>query len=171
MSDDTRDTFDPRFDPAFQRGFDASATIVESIPEPVIRTPVEDAAPPVVRRAETAAGPVPKAPPTAQRIDAAQKVDDSPLVVLADEDDAASEPLGRNPFVVALIVVAIVLVVAGVWLFVQAQSSFDDPSRVSQGGYMSMTAVLQVAPFVSLLGVATVIGILFTFAARWRRKN
>jgi hypothetical protein len=36
---------------------------------------------------------------------------------------------------------------------------------------MSLTATINMAPFIALLGAATAIGVLFVFAARWKRRH
>jgi hypothetical protein len=36
---------------------------------------------------------------------------------------------------------------------------------------MSLDATIHTAPFIALLGAATAIGVLFVFAARWRKRR
>lgn len=75
----------------------------------------------------------------------------------------------RNPFLIALGVVAIGLVALGGWLFARSSAAFNDPGNIaSQGDYMSLQSMVNAAPIFILLGAATAIGVLFVFALRWR---
>jgi hypothetical protein len=166
MSDDTRQQFDPRFDPAFQRGFDPATPVVASMP---VQRPAEPAA----QARVTAAPPAPavqQASPPPATPDSTDALISSYLDAPESDDADASAP-GRNPFLFALGIVAIVLVVAGIWLFVQSGAAFNSRQVRSQGDYMSLDATIHMAPFIALLGGATAIGVLFVFAARWRKKG
>jgi hypothetical protein len=77
----------------------------------------------------------------------------------------------RNPYLVILVVVAIVLVAVGVWLFVQSGNEFNSREVRSQGDYMSLDATIHMAPFIAMLGGATAIGVLFMFASKWRKRR
>jgi hypothetical protein len=74
----------------------------------------------------------------------------------------------RNPFVVALVIAGIVLVVAGGGLYLNAYFGFDESGFVTQGQYMAVEAYLRVGPQVLLLGVATLVGVGFMLALRWQ---
>jgi hypothetical protein len=166
MSDDTRQQFDPRFDPAFQRGFDPATPVAASIPAP---RPVD----PVAQARVTA---TPPAPPVQQASPPAVAPDSTDALISSYLDapetgEADPSAPGRNPFLFALGIVAIVLVVAGIWLFVQSGAAFNSRQVRSQGDYMSLDATIHMAPFIALLGGATAIGVLFVFAARWRKKG
>jgi hypothetical protein len=78
---------------------------------------------------------------------------------------------GRNPFLLILGVVAVVLVAAGIWLFARSGAAFNSREVRSQGDYMSLDATIHTAPFIALLGAATAIGVLFVFAVRWRKRR
>ena len=186
MSDDTKSDFDPRFDPAFQRGFDPATPIREEVPakRPRIQPPAE----------QVAAAPVaapPAAPPTTPpRVGApaarpATIISDPPVtangdadapLVTAVQDAEEPQPLpessqARNPFLVVLAIIAIVLVGVGIWLFIQSGDAFNSREVRSQGDYMTIYATILMAPYISLLGVATAIGVLFLFAAKWRKRK
>jgi hypothetical protein len=77
----------------------------------------------------------------------------------------------RNPFLIALALIALALIIAGVWLFVQSGDAFNSKQVQSTGAYMSLNATINTAPLVALLGAATAIGVLFVFAARYRRRR
>lgn len=177
MNDDKSARVDPRFDPAFQRGFDQSIPIEEYVPEP--RSPrstpaPESARPPVVKTpVVTSAAPAP-APQRAATQRAA-----TPVVAaeeIESEPETESEPgsdwnPSRNPFLLFLGIISIALIAAGVWLFVRTGDSFNSKVVRSQGDYMSLAATIQAAPFIALLGAATAIGVLFVFAAHWAKRR
>jgi len=173
MSDETKSDLDPRFDPAFQRGFDPATPVTP----PVRSARSTPAAPPVVRVGPPPAQPVPensdRRPPESAASETAPA--ELPSATLdAEQQPAApgaeSAP-GRNPFLLILGVVAVILVGVGIWLFMQAGAGFNSREVRSQGDYFSLSATIQVAPFISLLGVATAIGVVFVFAAKWRKRG
>ena len=174
MSDDKDVEIDPRFDPAFQRGFDPSIPIEEYVPEPLprralIRPPVPEPTP--------AAAPVPSDRPAPPPVTTAAEVDPPTSAALQDAEPEAASDLAlesspsRNPFLLFLGIIAIALVAAGIWLFVRSGDAFNSKEVRSQGDYMSLTATIEMAPFIALLGGATAIGVLFFFAAKWRRRR
>jgi uncharacterized membrane protein YidH (DUF202 family) len=182
MSDPTKSDFDPRFDPAFQRGFDPATPIREEVPaqRPRADAPVEQ-----VTAASTVAPPAapprvaaPPVRPSTVIPEVAVSPDgdpDAPLVTTVQDADEP-EPLAessqaRNPFLVVLAIIAIVLVGVGIWLFIQSGDAFNSREVRSQGDYMTIYATILMAPYISLLGVATAIGVLFLFAAKWRGRK
>jgi hypothetical protein len=185
MSDESKTRIDPRFDPAFQRGFDPSTQVDERVPiaEPR-RAPlsgssaVSGAPTPIAAPAKIIPLQAPPRPPVAQRStpSAATTPATSDDVVRLDEstepedvtDDANPT---RNPFLLALGIIAVVLVAVGIWLFDQTGDAFNSREVRSQGDYMTLVATIQMAPFIALLGGATAIGVIFMFAAKWRRRR
>ncbi len=162
MSEETSSGLDPRFDPAFQRGFDQSTPIEHYVPDsPQKRRP--EVSLPVVPAASTG-----DEPPTA--------ADAAPVSLDAPESSGRLAPVEEvsatsNPFLLVLLIVAVVLIVVGVLLFVQTGNEFNSSEVQSQGDYMSLNATIETAPFISLLGGATLIGVLFVFAVRYRRRS
>ncbi len=167
MSDEKNTEVDPRFDPAFQRGFDPSIPIEEYVPAPVPRK----SAPPVAPPAPVVLAPTPVVaqPSPAAVAPAAPDAEDAPAQDTDSPEEADASP-SRNPFLLFLGIIAIALVVAGIWLFVQSGDAFNSKEVRSQGDYMSLDSTIHAAPFIALLGGATAIAILFVFAARWRRR-
>jgi hypothetical protein len=173
MSDEKNDGVDPRFDPAFQRGFDPSIPIEEYVPDPQPRTvaaPTVIAAPVIAAPVAAATQPPlpkPAAVPAPQAVvGAVDDVDDEPAVAI----DADASP-ARNPFLLFLGIIAIALVAAGIWLFIRSGDAFNSKEVRSQGDYMSLDASIHSAPFIALLGGATAIGVLFFFASKWHRRR
>jgi hypothetical protein len=193
MSDDTKPEFDPRFSPAFQRGFDpaspasdstSNATLDptgDSIGDPAVRARLAESAPPAVpnaSRIRVAPAPGVPAPHSAAEPVAPGSVSGEvtvePLTQLGTDADPVPTPdtqAGRNPFLLALGIIAVVLVGAGIWLFVRSGAAFNSREVRSQGDYMSLDATIHTAPFIALLGAVTAIGLLFVFALRWRRRR
>jgi hypothetical protein len=172
MSDEKDVEIDPRFDPAFQRGFDQSIPIEEYLPAPLPRR--VQARPPAP---EPTPAPVLSVRPAPPPVTTAAEVDPATPAVLPDADpEPVSDPVlesspSRNPFLLFLGIIAIALVAAGIWLFVRSGDAFNSKEVRSQGDYMSLTATIEMAPFIALLGGATAIGVLFVFAAKWRRRR
>lgn len=126
--------FDPRYDPAYQRGWEG---------EPV--------APPRV------------APTDPERI-----------VVIAEpasdpDAEVAADRRGVNPFLLALAAVAVLLIVAGVWMASRVSEGYAAQGPSTQVDYAILQILAIASPVAALLGVATGIGVLFVFAVRWGR--
>ncbi|HEX4057980.1 MAG TPA: hypothetical protein VHX87_06660 [Galbitalea sp.] len=189
MAKDSNADIDPRFDPAFQRGFDPSIPIEESVPVRQQRRPAAPAvvdspapAPHPVAAAPASAPSAPSAPPAPPAVVPAP----APIAAVAvidatvpDEvdggesavEEAAQPSAARNPFLLFLGIIAVALIAVGVWLFVRSGEAFNSKEVRSQGDYMSLTATINMAPFIALLGAATAIGVLFVFASRWKRRR
>jgi uncharacterized membrane protein YidH (DUF202 family) len=191
MVDDQTPKFDPRFSPAFQRGFDGEVDVAaEPVAQQKVRPPAPTAAPTRVVAAPLA--PSPRAPtPPRNPLPPTALVLGQPVSAPASQSGPGAEPLIapgaartgtersteaapslRNPFIVALCVIAIALLVAGIAIFARTSQAFNDPGNVrSQGDYESLSTTLAAAPMLVLLGVATAIGVLFVFAVRWRSRK
>jgi hypothetical protein len=188
MSDDKNSGVDPRFDAAFQRGFDPTVPIEEYVPPrqprkaapPAQVTPTAATAPTAPTKAApratptaTEAVPVAAAQPDVVIVAGAEDIDETSTDLADDrmsDADAESNP-SRNPFLLFLGIIAVALVAAGIWLFVRSGEAFNSAEVRSQGDYMSLDATIHMAPFIALLGGATAIGILFVFAAKYRRRR
>lgn len=164
MADDQGSGVDPRFNPAFQRGFVSDGHLDEYAPVagavPAAAAPEPDA--PLVG----APGPAgPTGPAAAEQF----------VRMDADGTDAASPASevqsARNPYLITLLVVALVLIVAGIWLFVGSETQFDSSEVQSQGDYVSLTSLIEFAPFLALLGGSIIVGVLFVYALRYRRRS
>jgi hypothetical protein len=170
MSDEKNAEIDPRFDPAFQRGFDQTIPIEEYRPDPLPKKAEPAAAPPPVAPSRVA----PVTPPAARPEPAIAEVAEPDSDSAAAGDAADSEPdasPSRNPFLLFLAIISIALVAAGIWLFVRSGDAFNSKEVQSQGDYMSLDATIHMAPFIALLGAATAIGIVFVFASKWGKRT
>ena len=180
--------FDPRFDPAFQRGFggapgqtsapeqagtpgqigtQAQAPGVGTAPlgtgrrsaAPVVQ---QVAAPPPVRESPSAPA---TAAPSSVRGDTAR---DDELSIADDAEEDHRQ--WANPFLIALAVAAVALVGTGLWMFQAAREPFLGTDATSQADYAMLTLLMDLAPLLLALGAATAVGIVFFFAVDWQRK-
>jgi len=160
MSDDAS-KIDPRFDPAFQRGFDGP---VDAVPparrESLLPSPARPVttAPTAAARGAVAASAVSSAAPDAPR----------ELVEPTTELDPA--PRRPNPFLVALLVIAAALIVGGFYLVARLNELFTRSQNTGNwGDYIAVQVLTIAAPVLGILGVATAIGVVFIYAVRWGR--
>ena len=175
MSDEKTPGVDPRFDPAFQRGFDPAIPIEEYVPPPSPRkpvvTPTAPRATPVRPRSVVPPPSPPAAAPQPAAVPIAASDDDQDEAEVEQSARGGEVAPSRNPFLLFLGIIAVALVAAGIWLFVRSGEAFDSREVRSQGDYMSLDAAIHSAPFIALLGGATAIGVLFVFAAKYRRHR
>ena len=166
MTDQGPPNIDPRFDPAFQRGFDGDVTVTRrrATPGAPSVTPAQDrsAQEPVQRPNLPARPPVSPA-------EAPAAVETEPEAGLIAEDAAVTR--GANPFVIALWVIAAVLVAVGAWGIQWARAAFLTESLTTNVDYVLVEIVRVAAPASIGLGAATAIGLLFLSAVRWQRKR
>ena len=136
--------FDPRFDPAFQRGYDGR------MPGPVVE-PVR----PVVERVGSVVEPVETPPPVVELV------------------EASAEPLRYetrgNPWLRALWVVAAVFTVTGLLATYAAQSLMQGANTSSAIDYYVLPlTVSQLAPWFTVTGLFAGVAALVLNAIRWR---
>lgn len=156
VSDD-RD-FDPRFDPAFQRGYEG----VVDAPAPARRAAAAK------QRPTAEPEPVIGLPPT---VDSAASGGGHPVPQAAPRVEADDVPARANPFLIALVVVAVALVGGGVYLVVKMRDLFAATQSSTDFDFVTLQVLIGVAPIAIGLGVATAIGVLFIFAVRWGRQR
>ncbi len=146
------DDFDPRFNPAFQRGYDGPAPELQ----PGDRT--ARAAP------ARAADPVPVAMPR-------QSVPDESFDVVDDRfiESEVEGPRRANPFLIALGLIAAALVGGGLFLVSRLRDLFEDTQSSSNFDFVTLQVLTATAPLLITLGLATGIGVLFVYATRWQR--
>ncbi|HEY5223874.1 MAG TPA: hypothetical protein VIJ18_12610 [Microbacteriaceae bacterium] len=171
---------DPRFDPAFQRGYRPGAARPEA-PDAVTQVPTSD-------RVAQGAAPFSSPPPATRPPEGRQPEEAIPTGVPVD--DSASTPSDgqeghetplhasrANPYLRALWIIGIGCVVAGIALQLWAQTEAVNVSYDPQGGVPLNAVLLNLAysvgsPLITT-GLATVVGLLFLLAVRhrdWRRR-
>jgi hypothetical protein len=153
MSNDATPGFDPRFDPAFQRGFDGPT-----------RTDVPVSAP---------ASPPRSPAPKLEKVEEPREFSDQADALSAAEvDDALEAPTRRpNPFLIALTVVSVILIIGGLWAAQFARESFLTVNLSTDIDYVTLQMVIFGAPLAIAIGIATALGVLFILAQRWRRRG
>lgn len=163
MSDD-RARLDPRFDPAFQRGFDGvmpsgsgstppPSTVAPS--SPVAPTPPSTPEPRALPREEA---PLPAAAPAS-----------APRTLLTPDAFVADEPRRVNPWLIALGAVSVVLTLGGLLLITRLRDLFADTQNSAEFDYVVLQSLIIGAPILVGLGLATGIGLLFVLAVRRSR--
>lgn len=155
MSDDAG-KFDPRFDPAFQRGYDGPT---RAVPREKLQPTIT--APPAARAFDPASAPMPAAEASGQ-----QRIIVEPTELFDDEPSARR----FNPFLIALLAAAVLLIGGGLYLTSRLGELFASPTESSQYDYITLQVMTIAAPMLIVLGIATGIGVLFIYAVRWGRN-
>jgi hypothetical protein len=146
--------FDPRFDPAFQPGYD---------PARHPKSPAARKGP--LRQTQQPDDFVPGAD-TAVRPTEVHPLEPAPI-----ESAAPVSSVTRNPLLIALWIISVALVAAGLY---GLRLIADDVTKLGQsrgfGGpeYFLLQSYTILAPLLIVLGIATAIGTLFLLAARRR---
>ena len=168
MTTNSEPDFDPRFDPAFQRGFASDAATPTA---PQRSRPARAATPPLP---EAASGPAP-AQPSSVVGPAGASPSPAPLASsVAGAADAAAdvEPETRpNPFLIALGVLSVALIAAGLWGVQTARAPFLGTNVATDVDFVGLQILQVLAPMAIALGAATAIGILFVYAVGWQRRR
>ena len=167
------DGYDPRFDPAFQRGFEGANAFPPRQGQARAPQPVQQrVTPPPLADSRGASnqerpfggehGPSPdravERAVTEYVAQARAEAEESPL------------RLRGNPFLIALIVIALALIAAGVFIASRVDAWYEDvgPDTI---GFGLLNALVYGAPIAVGLGIATLIGVMFAFAVRWRGRS
>jgi len=174
MAGEGNTEFDPRFDRAFQRGFEGEVTTRAPQPTGYLPTnPVRSTLPP----APTQGYAQPEAveprfsgsdslglggAPVASALPEAEEVQASPAVEYVP---------GRNPFLIGLTVISVVLVVGGLGGLQWLRGRFLSPDIATELDFVTVQAATVGAVIVVGLGLATAIGVLFVSAAKWRGRR
>jgi hypothetical protein len=168
MATDEHRDFDPRFDPAFQRGFDAegAATRLQAprtaYESPVARVASVVQAPPVVTQMI--------APPAQFEVGVPPLVEQTGI---EQADATAESPPDRrpNPFLLALAVVSVALAGGGAWGVQAARSPFLESNAAAGTDFVGLQMLMLMSPLAIILGIATAVGIAFFYAAEWQRRR
>jgi hypothetical protein len=147
------DQFDPRFDPAYQRGFEGEAE-----PMPRAATVAPAARPAVEQPLEVIERTPERAPAERSRRAAPEP----------DEDAAGSR---RNPFFIAVLIIAGLLILGGVLIFVRLPEWRAEVQGAAVVDYSTLEALQFGAPLMIALGIGTVIAVLLQAAKRWGRSD
>lgn len=162
MSDD-RARLDPRFDPAFQRGYDGPAPVAGAAPAAAApAAPI--AAPPSTPEPRT----TPRetlAPPGGAGLTGSSTAS-APRPVLTPESFVTEEPRRLNRWMLVLGVVSVALTIGGIVLITRLRDLFADTQNSAEFDYVVLQSLIIGAPILVGLGLATGIGLLFVLALR-----
>jgi hypothetical protein len=155
MTDASQPRFDPRHDPLFQRGYDSAAPTPPAAAFPAASADPRDAATPARPEADARTY--------------------SHLGLLELGLDAAETPWPRrNPYVRALWIIGVTLVVGGIGLAWQITANSANINY--SGGEMPFALILQqlswtVIPSMVTVGIATIVALVFWEALHWRAPD
>ena len=174
MAENETPEFDPRFDPAFQRGFEG--TPAQRDPARPQYTPPQ----PVTGYARTNAGAsttVPRREPIAaweQALAAPESesvLDDELDRGVVDDISRDPEPTyvpGRNPFLIVLLALSVLLIAGGIGGLQWLRNKFLASDIATDLDFVTLQSSTITASIAIGLGLATAIGVLFIYAVRWR---
>jgi hypothetical protein len=170
MADDTQ-RVDPRYDPAFQRGFEGTVTSGLRRSTAVRRTALVSPAPFRVSGGDADAADeepgIADVEPT--RSSATEEPEPAPASVAAPP--VTIRQLTRNPFLVALIVLGGGMTVGGVaWVNQVRMLVSTRGGAATDLDYWFLQASVVAAPLTIIAGIGILSGVLFTAAAAWNRR-
>ena len=184
------DGFDPRFDPAFQRGYQpqpgerARTRVRADAPDSAYRRPSS-----LLRTREDSAPATPSEPLTPYE-EAALSLDERPLAAATPADSGAVGPQTvvvaspgvfsrvelnprRNPFILALWIIGGGFVVLGILLYsVSVTSSYNGPTPSTDVAALVFAQLgwMLAGPLI-MVGLLTIVGLLFLTALSGRRSR
>jgi hypothetical protein len=172
---------DPRYDPAFQRGFTGEVETGRH-PHGAIRAtqpPTQAQAQPSTQAPSAEPAPRRAAPLADAAVPPAYEVwpdetDDAEFArdEVVEADEAPARPLTRNPFIIVLGLLGAALVVAGgSWAIAGRATMTDTGSLASERDYWYVQAALVGAPVTIAAGVLIIAGVLFMFANAWNHAR
>lgn len=172
-----RSGFDPRYSPEYQRGFDPAASKTAPVEAPAgVPDGLAQVPPPAVRRippAPTAGSTSPDAGATLAELGI-----DEPAVAPASEAPELPVSPWRNPYLIALAVAGLALVLGGIGAFRWAVSQVYGDGAFTEGAseeerqetMLASQLAWGLSPLMTLAGVLTLVGLLFFVAHRWRPR-
>ena len=173
MSDDDGAAIDPRYDKAFQRGFDGEVATGPRGQSTLRRTAAVNPAParlPVqrVEEAEPAPAEQPAHLPTLSLSPeaAAPLAEAAPLVVTTPRE------LARNPFVIALAALAAVLIIAGaLWAYEGFATIVKNGGTRNEVEFWAAQTMSFGAPLAIVVGLGVAAVLLVMFGRSWQRSR
>jgi len=170
MTDEKR--VDPRYDPAFQRGFEGEVSSAIRSRTPVRRTALVSPAPYRSAKPETEPGEygVDDVEPTRSSadFDDERELDPPELVPMSR---ASMRDFARNPFVVLLSLLGGGMIVAGtIWANQGRQLVAARGGASTELDYWFLQATVVGAPITILAGIAILAGVMFLAAGAWNRR-
>ena len=174
MSDDDGATIDPRYDPAFQRGFDGEVATGPRGQSTLRRTAAVNPAParlPAQRVAQVEPAPVeqPEHLPTlaiAPEGPAASAVETAPVAVTTPRE------LARNPFMITLAALGAVLIFAGaIWAYEGFATIVKNGGTRNEVEFWAAQTMSFGAPLAIVAGLGIAAVLLVLFGRAWQRSR
>jgi hypothetical protein len=165
MTDDDQ-RIDPRYDPAFQRGFEGQVTSGLRARTAVRRSALVSPAP--FRSSEPESDVEEYGVEDAAPTRAAADADPDPAPGFVPFRQAGVRELGRNPFLITLVVLGLALTIGGIAWANQARQTVAD--LATELDYWYLQASVVGAPLAIIAGIAVLAGVLFVAAAAWNRR-
>ena len=166
MTDDEQ-RVDPRYDPAFQRGFDGEVTSGLRSRTSVRRSALVSPAPYRSSEPEPEVEEYGVQEAGQTRTGAEDEPDPAPEYVTVPS--AGVRDLRRNPFLVTLVALALVLIIGGIAWANHARQTVAD--LATELDYWYLQASVIGAPLTIITGVGVLAGVLFVAAAAWNRRS
>ncbi|MEO5919766.1 MAG: hypothetical protein ABIQ01_01350 [Pseudolysinimonas sp.] len=166
MTDDDQ-RVDPRYDPAFQRGFEGQVRSGLRKRTSVRRSSLVSPAPYRAEEPEPDVEEYGVQDATQTRTGAEEEPEPAPEHVPVSS--LGVRDLRRNPFLIALVAVGLVLTIGGIAWAVHARQTVAD--LATELDYWYLQASVVGAPLTIVAGIAVLAGVLFVAAARWNRRN
>jgi hypothetical protein len=174
---DARD-FDPRYSPEFQRGYEPASR----------RIPDEQRERLELRRERTErprVAPMPVAPVSQRTVardeprgsaDSATSVEELFSDEHDDVDDDIEVPVWRNPYLITLAILGVVLTIGGVSLFRWAvdqvyTGTFTGGPGAANESWLWVQVAWGIAPLLAIAGAFTVLGLFFYLATTWKPRR
>jgi hypothetical protein len=160
---------DPRYDPAFQRGFEGTVTSGLRSRTAVRRSALVSPAPYRSAEPEPDVEEYGVQEATTTRTGAEAEPEPAPAYVAAPQ--AGVRELRRNPFLIALLVLGLVMVIGGAaWANQARQTVADRGGASTELDYWFLQATVVGAPLTIVAGIGILAGVLFIAASAWNRR-
>jgi hypothetical protein len=157
---------DPRYDPAFQRGFEGQVTSGLRARTSVRRSALVSPAP--YRTGEPEPEVEEYGVQEAGQTRTGAEDEPRPAPDYVTVQSVGIRHLGRNPFLIALVVLGVTLTIGGVAWANQARQTVAD--LATELDYWYLQASVVGAPLTIITGIAVLAGVLFVAAAAWNRR-
>ena len=174
MSDDDGAAVDPRYDPAFQRGFDGEVATGPRGQSTLRRTAAVNPAParlPAqhVEEVEPARAELPAPLPT---LALAPEGVPAPVAEVAPVAVTTPRELARNPFVIALAALGAVLILAGaVWAYEGFATIVKNGGTRNEVEFWAAQTMSFGAPLAIVVGLGVAAVLLVLFGRAWQRSR
>jgi hypothetical protein len=177
------ESIDPRYDPMYQRGYtpgtaaparraaqDTTEAPAPYIPPLSSRAPAAPAAPAGSRTAAPTPGETAAHAELRARAEAAAAGTAAPAPAV-EVEAAPRRDLRRNPFLWAVLVIGVLLIVAGIGLLQDLGRQLTDTGTGTATNYLQLQFEMSASPLSIALGIAAILAVLLVYALDWQRRR